>query len=111
MDNNIEDESMYYVAPSDGHFNEVKEKAIEIWERYLKKDEFSGDYVASKVDIIKDLPNIQDNLMCIVSMFDMINKAILADMLSYGARKAVRDRLHDAEDWVGVTAFMEKKNG
>ena len=82
---------LYYSAPTDEQFNELKEKAIIIWNKY---DNQFG-YVDEKVNRIKDLKNIQDNFMYIVAMFDCNNQRLLAISLSDETRKAVRDRMID----------------
>ena len=68
-------EKLYYTAPSDEIFEEVKQKAIEVWSGY---DNQYG-YVDEKVGQIKDIKNIQDNVMFIVAMFDSNNQKKLAE--------------------------------
>lgn len=82
---------IYYTAPSDEVFEEVKAKAIEVWETY---DNTHG-YVDEKVNKIKDAGNIKDNVMFIVAMFDINNQAKLAVLLSSKTRQAVRERMVD----------------
>ena len=88
--------TIYYTPPSDAIFEEVKQKAIEIWSEYANEfgyDEFG--YVDSKIERIKDMKNIQDNVMYIVAMFDMNNQIKMAEKLSEEARKALRERMID----------------
>lgn len=80
---------LYYTPPIEGLFNELKEKAIEIWNTY---DNDYG-YVDEKVNKIKDLKNIGDNFMYMVSMFDISNQSRLSSKLSPETRKAVSDRI------------------
>jgi signal recognition particle receptor subunit beta len=82
---------IYYIAPSDKIFEEVKAKAIEIWQGY--DNEFG--YADEKVGRIKDIGNISDNLMFIVAMFDFPNQQKLARKLSVEARDAIRERMFD----------------
>ena len=82
---------LYYTAPSDEIFEEVKQKAIEVWSKY---DNQYG-YVDEKVGQIKDIRNIKDNVMFIVAMFDSNNQKKLADKLSDETRKALRERMID----------------
>jgi len=82
---------LYYTAPNDQVFEEVKSKAIEIWATY---DNTYG-YVDEKVGRIKGMKNVRDNLMFIVGMFDPENQRRLANMLSERARKTIADRLKD----------------
>ena len=81
----------YYTIPTNGQFNELKKKAIEIWQTY---DNAYG-YVDEKVDRIKDLKNLEGNFMYMVAMFDINNQTILAGKLSKETRKAVNDRMID----------------
>ena len=80
---------LYYTPPTDKQFNELKEKAIEIWKTY---DDTHG-YASGKIDRIKDTKNIADNFMYMVAMFDIVNQAKLAMKLSEETRIAVRERM------------------
>lgn len=82
---------LYYTPPNDEHFEELKSKAIEIWETY---DNTYG-YVDEKVGRIKDIKNIEDNFMYMVAMFDPINQRKLADKLGDDTRLAVMVRMID----------------
>ena len=85
---------LYYTAPSDEAFNELKKAAIELWTtRY--PEETSPYYAKEKVDRIKDIKNIDDNFMYMVAMFDLDNQRLLAEKLSLLTSKAVRDRMVD----------------
>ncbi len=79
----------YYQAPTDEQFDELKAKAIELWHQY---DNEYG-YVDEKVMRIIDIPNVKDNFMYMVAMFDLENMKKLADMLSPETRYAVRERM------------------
>ena len=81
----------YYEPPSQECFDEVKEEAIGIWS--VMGDEPS--YSREKIDRIQDLPNIQDNFMYMIAMFDLGNQAKLAQRLSEETRKEVSDRIID----------------
>jgi len=80
---------LYYTPPTNKIFNEVKEKCIEIWNTY---DNQFG-YVDEKVNRIKDIKNIQDNLMYMIAMFDVVNQKKLADKLSKKSKIAIRIRM------------------
>lgn len=82
---------LYYTPPKEEQFNELKEKAIEIWKTY---DNTYG-YTDEKIGRIKDLENVGDNFMYMVAMFDVTNQSILAGKLSGETRKAVADRIKD----------------
>ena len=83
---------LYYQAPTDKQFQEVKDKAIEIWNTY---DDTYG-YRTEKVNRIKDLKNIKDNVMYMVAMFDTPNQVKLSYKLSGETRKVISDRIKDA---------------
>ena len=82
-------DKLYYTAPPQEQFDEVKEKAIEIWNTY---DNQFG-YVDEKVNAIKDIQNVEDNFMYMVAMFDSQNQTKLAYMVSSETRKAIADRI------------------
>lgn len=85
---------LYYVAPPDDIFNEVKSAAMKLWID-IDPDENRYGYVTEKQNRIKDLENVKDNMMVIVSMFDTHNQGMLANMLTLPANEAIRERLID----------------
>ncbi len=70
-------QELYYTAPSDKIFRDIKENAIKIWRSY---DDTHG-YATEKIDRIKDIPNSEDNYMYMVAMFDSTNQAKLLKMV------------------------------
>ena len=68
----------YYTAPKQKIFEEIKKKAIEIWETY---DNQFG-YVDEKVGRIKDIKNIRDNTAYMVAMFDSDNQRKLLNKVA-----------------------------
>jgi len=80
--------NLYYQPCSDDVFNEVKAESIKIWESY---DDTYG-YSTGKINGIKDLKNVQDNVMCMVAMFDPRNQAKLARNLSKKAKSEILSR-------------------
>lgn len=84
---------LYYTPPTNEQFQEMKRKAIEVWQQY---DNQFG-YVTEKVRRIQDVGNYSDNFMFMVAMFDHENQMKLANKLSPATRKAVRERLIDVE--------------
>lgn len=85
---------LYYVPASDDIFNEVKQAAMKLW----KEVDTDGDkygYATEKINRIKDITNVQDNLMYIVAMFDIQNQRKLSNMLTFEANQAIRDRMID----------------
>jgi len=83
------EEKLYYQAPSDEIFEEVKAKVIEIWQGY---DNTYG-YASEKIARVKEIQNVSDNVMTIAAMFDHINLAKLAEKLSPEARSAMKERM------------------
>lgn len=75
----------YYTAPSDEVFNEIKEKAIEIWQTY---DDTYG-YATEKIEQVKSITNVRDNWGFIVGMFDSLNQQKLLAKLSPEAKEKV----------------------
>lgn len=79
----------YTDAPSDEVFNEIKEKAIEIWQTY---DDTYG-YATEKIDYVNSITNIKDNWGTIVGMFDHPNQMKLLAKLSPDAKAKVEEWL------------------
>jgi len=68
------DPKLYYIAPSDELFEEVKREAIKLWlEIDTDNDKFG--YATEKINRIKDIQNVSDNFMYIVAMFDINNQS------------------------------------
>lgn len=84
-------ERLYYTPPSDEIFEEVREKAIEVWESLGAHP----SYLEEKVGRIKEIGNVKDNVMYVVSMFDHHNQGNLALRLSPEAREALRERMEE----------------
>ncbi len=85
----MENLKLYYMAPADELFEELKQKAIAIWSGMGDEPSYSEE----KISRVKGMSNIHDNFMYIVAMFDMDNQRKLANNLSDECRKAVRDRM------------------
>ena len=85
MDNN----QLYYKAPSGEVFNKVRNACLEIWDTY---DNAYG-YVTKKTDRIVRLENVKDNMMYMISMFDVNNVQKLAKKLDNETKKEISDRL------------------
>lgn len=79
----------YYDEPSDEIFNEIKEKAIEIWRTY---DDTYG-YASEKIGYVNSITNIKDNWGTIVGMFDNDNQHKLLAKLSPETRDKVSEWL------------------
>lgn len=79
----------YMDAPSDEIFNEIKSKAIEIWQTY---DDTYG-YASEKIAYVESITNVRDNWGTIVGMFDYTNQAKLLAKLSPGAINKVKEWL------------------
>ena len=83
---------LYYTAPTDELFEELKKEALNIW---TNLPDAHPSYVEEKVSRIQNIKNISDNFMYIVAMFDDSNQRKLASVLSEACREAVRVRLVD----------------
>lgn len=82
-------QSLYYTAPSNEIFEEMKQACISIWN---EKDDSYG-YATEKKNRIKDLQNIDDNFMYMPAMFDAINMEKLRCRLSQATLKEFLARL------------------
>jgi hypothetical protein len=89
---------LYYTPPCDKQFEEVKEKAKEVW------FEVQSDhtYLQEKVSRIDGLQNIGDNFMYIVAMFDVKNQQKLANKLSEDTKQSIHDRIIDGGGFDGI---------
>jgi hypothetical protein len=88
---------LYYTAPSDEIFEEIKAAATQIWSGY------EDPYKTEKLNRIKDIGNVSDNAMYLVAMFDRPNQGKLASLLSQEACDAIRERWVDgggSPDWI-----------
>ncbi len=83
--------TLYYTAPTDEAFEEMKKVSIEVWGQY---DNEYG-YVDGKVSRIKDIQNTGDNFMYMLAMFDHINQRKVIAKLSDETKEAVRVRMID----------------
>ncbi len=81
----------YYQAPSDEIFNEVKAKAIKLWQTY---DDTYG-YATQKVRRIEGIVNFKDNCGYIIAMFDLPNQRKLQAMVESEATQKWLDELFD----------------
>ena len=61
---------LYYTAPSQEIFEDMKSNAIKLWQTC--DDEFG--YATGKINVVKDIGNIKDNFMYILAMFDPSNQ-------------------------------------
>lgn len=82
---------LYYTPPSNELFDELKESAIKVWSTY---DDTYG-YATEKINNIKNIGNVSDNFMYMVSMFDSENQIRLSTLLSEECSKEVRIRMVD----------------
>ena len=82
--------NLYYQAPSDEAFEDMKKACTQVWGKY--KDS-PGGYMQGKVDRIKDIQNVKDNFMFMLAMFDQENQREAVRILSEDTKRAVRERM------------------
>ena len=83
------DSKLYYTAPTDEEFAEMKKECIAQWETH----DNSHGYVDGKVARIKDIENTQDNFMYMFAMFDIRGQREVVNRLNAETKKAVRERM------------------
>ena len=88
-------EKLYYEAPPQEQFENMKKKAIELWQTVFKENGSAKIYQEEKINNIKDIDNVRDNFMFMFAMFDPFKQARLFGALNEQTRKAVVDRLDD----------------
>lgn len=81
---------LYYTAPSDAIFNDIKKNALKIWSTY---DDTYG-YASEKIERISDLTNVDDNYMYIVAMFDSNNQAKLMRAVKPETAERIREAIN-----------------
>lgn len=94
---------LYYTPPEDELFEEVREKAMEVWHEVSPDDAFG--YRTGKINRIKNIGNIKDNFMYMVAMFDIVNQRRLAEKLSSRARRQIRVRMLDGGNLIEYIVF------
>lgn len=74
---------LYYTAPPDANFEELRDAAAEIW-RSIDPE---------KETYVLGIRNVRDNFMYLVGMLDSNNQLILSDRLYNVTRRMVHDRI------------------
>lgn len=89
---------LYYTPPTDQQFDEVKEKAIELWSTIGSEPSYSQE----KISRIRYIKNVSDNFMFMVVMFDIHNQLKLSEKLSQETNQAIHDRILDGGGRDGI---------
>mgnify|MGYP001607778381 CR=1 FL=1 len=92
---------LYYTAPDQNQFDEVKAKAIELWATMGDEPSYSKE----KIGRIKNITNVQDNFMYMIAMFDHHNQSKLANTLSKETRMSIRERMIDGGNPESLIVF------
>lgn len=79
---------LYYIAPPQHIFDEMKQKAGDVWRTVANED----SYLQEKLERI-NIENISDNFMYIFAMFDVFNQRTLVSLLSDEAKQELKARL------------------
>ena len=95
---------LYYTAPPEEQFKEVKEAAMELWKE-VDTDNDAYGYATEKISRIKDIENVKDNFMYIVATFDYGNQCKLAQMLSKETRDSIHNRMLDGGSYPLMIPF------
>lgn len=80
--------NIYYTPPPEKIFQEMKQISILLWSQY---DDTYG-YKSNKINRIKDLENIKDNFMYILSMFDLYNQNVIWHCASIQLKGEIQKR-------------------
>lgn len=81
--------TLYYTPPSDEIFEDIKQTSKRIWSTY--SDEYG--YRTEKLNRIMTLPNVRDNYIYMVAMFDWENKIKLLDSVKPATYKRIMEAL------------------
>ena len=82
-------EQLYYTAPTDTAFEEMKKACIEVWGQYK---ESPGNYYEEKLSRIQDITNIKDNFVYMFAMFDVGNQRKVVALLSESTKEELKVR-------------------
>lgn len=82
---------LYYTAPSDEAFEDMRQAALKVWEKYKREP----DYYKEKTERIKVMKNIQDNFMYLFAMFDHLNQRECVSYLKPSTRDELQARMID----------------
>lgn len=96
-------ENLYYKAPPNEAFEEMKKAAIEVWGQYADSP---GGYMDEKVARIENIQNVSDNFMYMLAMFDQGNQRQVIFRLSEPTKDAVRERMVAGGNPEWVTSQM-----
>lgn len=80
---------LYYTAPPDSHFKDLKEQALKLWKSFNSHK----SYIDEKVGRIENLENKQDNFMYIFSMFDPGRQKALMEELKESTAVSLVSRI------------------
>ena len=84
---------LYYEAPTDEVFEEIKAAAIRIWQTY---DDTFG-YSSGKIERVERVENVQDNWMYIIGMFDSRNQALFLTTVSLATADLIRRAINSVQ--------------
>lgn len=87
----MKEAKLYYTAPSDEAFNDMKKACTTIWNGMGNE----GGYRDEKLKRIKDVGNVQDNFMYLFAMFDMNNQRRVVSLLQASTIDDLRVRMLD----------------
>ncbi len=81
--------NLYYEAPSDDAFEDMKKACLEVWNSKGN----DGGYRDEKIGRIKDIGNVGDNFMYMFAMFDINNQQRVVSLLEASTIEDVRERM------------------
>lgn len=81
---------LYYTAPTDEAFNEMKAASIQVWQGYENEN-----YRNEKIGAIEKIQNVGDNFMYMFAMFDQDNQRKVVSQLSSATKDELRNRMID----------------
>lgn len=70
---------LYYTAPSDEVFAEIKQAAVDVWNTF---DNTHG-YVTEKLALVGAITNVRDNWMTLIALFDLPHQRMMLANLSH----------------------------
>lgn len=91
---------LFYTAPKDEYFEELKKVCIVFWENILsfQKENYDVKYTQEKIERIKDLSNEGPNFASMVQMIHQNYRIAIAKVLSCETRHEISIRLYGYEN-------------
>lgn len=94
---------MYYIAPTDEIFDDLKKIALKAWNKIFEYHYTSDEYKKEKLDRFNSMENTSDNFMCILAMFHVNTQNEICGSINYKTKIALLERFKSVDHEVELT--------